>query len=356
MNAIEIRGLTKSFRGLHAVDDLNMTVPVGAIYGFIGENGSGKSTTQKLICGHLVPNRGTIKLFGKPYTDPGIRARVGALIVSAKDMEGRARVFVSVRTGDMPRSAELLRRWFGKVLEEDGYLRVYDAKAPGILDDLERLRGETVDIALGSPSTLAVGYLASYDGWELAAAIAALKRRHPYVDISAFSGSHDALYEELRQRKADLIFSDKRRVFSDEYVNRPIMSCGEYVEVSEASPLAGREQVSARDLCDLTCIIVASQGQQAIEEDYHRNTLNFECPIAFASSVREARMMVAADQGFLNLEFGGEAGLAGGVIQRIPLVGAEGPVRHDYYAFYPAQNANPFAGEFADILANLFAG
>lgn len=287
-----------------------MTVPVGAIYGFIGENGSGKSTTQKLICGHLVPNRGTIKLFGKPCTDPGIRARVGALIenagcfpgssvyqnlmmqainlnlpdpdreirrvleivrmdgeaktkfkkcslgmkqrigiamallgnpallilnepindldvdgmrlmrqilvditqnrsatvlvsshilgelekiathygiirqghmvqeLSAKDMEGRARVFVSVRTGDMPRSAELLRRWFGKVLEEDGYLRVYDAKAPGILDDLERLRGETVDIALGSPSTLAVGYLASYDGWELAAAIAALKRRH----------------------------------------------------------------------------------------------------------------------------------------------------------------------------------
>ena len=46
-------------------------------------------------------------------------------------------------------------------------------------------------------------------------------------------------------------------------------------------------------------------------------------------------------RGFLHLEFGGEAGLAGGVIQRIPLVGAEGPVRHDYYAFYPAQNANP---------------
>lgn len=63
-----------------------------------------------------------------------------------------------------------------------------------------------------------------------------------------------------------------------------------------------------------------------------------------------------ADQGFLHLEFGGEAGLAGGVIQRIPLVGAEGPVRHDCYAFYPAQNANPLAGEFADILADLFAG
>ena len=83
MNAIEIRGLSKSFRGLYAVDNLNMTVPVGAIYGFIGENGSGKSTTMKLLCGHLVPDSGKIKLFGKKYTNPGVRVRVGALIENA---------------------------------------------------------------------------------------------------------------------------------------------------------------------------------------------------------------------------------------------------------------------------------
>ena len=80
MNAIEIRGLKKSFRGLYALDGLDMTVPVGAIYGFIGENGSGKSTTEKLICGHLVKDSGKIRLFGKSYKDAGIRAKVGALI------------------------------------------------------------------------------------------------------------------------------------------------------------------------------------------------------------------------------------------------------------------------------------
>ena len=80
MNAIEIRGLKKSFRGLYALDGLDMTVPVGAIYGFIGENGSGKSTTEKLICGHLVPSSGKIRLFGKSGRDAGVRARVGALI------------------------------------------------------------------------------------------------------------------------------------------------------------------------------------------------------------------------------------------------------------------------------------
>ena len=83
MNAIEIKDLTKSFRGMYAVDHLNMTVPAGSIYGFIGENGSGKSTTMKLLCGHLVPDSGKIKLFGKKYTDPGVRVRVGALIENA---------------------------------------------------------------------------------------------------------------------------------------------------------------------------------------------------------------------------------------------------------------------------------
>lgn len=83
MNVIEIRNLSKSFRGMYAVDHLNMTVPVGAIYGFIGENGSGKSTTEKLICGHLVPDEGEIKLFGRDYTDAGVRVRVGALIENA---------------------------------------------------------------------------------------------------------------------------------------------------------------------------------------------------------------------------------------------------------------------------------
>ena len=83
MNAIEIRDLSKSFKGMYAVDHLNMTVPVGAIYGFIGENGSGKSTTMKLICGHLVADSGEVKLFDREYTDPGVRVRIGALIENA---------------------------------------------------------------------------------------------------------------------------------------------------------------------------------------------------------------------------------------------------------------------------------
>lgn len=80
MNAIEIKNLSKNFGNKQAVSGLNMTVPMGAIYGFIGENGSGKSTTEKLICGLIHPSAGSIKLFGKDYTDQDVRAKVGCLI------------------------------------------------------------------------------------------------------------------------------------------------------------------------------------------------------------------------------------------------------------------------------------
>ena len=80
MNAIEIRSLSKNYGQKQALFGLDMAVPMGAIYGFIGENGSGKSTTEKLICGLIPPNGGSIKLFGRDYTDADVRAKIGVLI------------------------------------------------------------------------------------------------------------------------------------------------------------------------------------------------------------------------------------------------------------------------------------
>lgn len=82
MNAIEIRNLTKNFGKKQALQGLDMTVPKGSIYGFIGENGSGKSTTEKIICGLIRPSGGSVRIYGKDYTDGDIRARVGVLIES----------------------------------------------------------------------------------------------------------------------------------------------------------------------------------------------------------------------------------------------------------------------------------
>lgn len=80
MNAIEIRNLSKNFGSKQAVCGLDMTVPMGAIYGFIGENGSGKSTTEKMLCGLIPKSGGSIKLCGRDHTDPEIRSQMGVLI------------------------------------------------------------------------------------------------------------------------------------------------------------------------------------------------------------------------------------------------------------------------------------
>src|SRR5207245_3486187 len=56
--AIHVRGLAKSFGGRPAVRDLSIEVPVGTIYGFLGPNGSGKTTTIRMLCGLLTPDAG----------------------------------------------------------------------------------------------------------------------------------------------------------------------------------------------------------------------------------------------------------------------------------------------------------
>src|SRR6516164_3433662 len=65
MNAVEIEHVTKTFGSHTAVNDLSLAVPAGSIYGFIGPNGSGKTTTLRMIMRILHPDRGTIRVLGE---------------------------------------------------------------------------------------------------------------------------------------------------------------------------------------------------------------------------------------------------------------------------------------------------
>jgi ABC-2 type transport system ATP-binding protein len=65
MDAIEINQVTKTFGETRAVDGLTLAIPEGAVYGFIGPNGSGKTTTMRMIVNILYPDEGTIRVFGE---------------------------------------------------------------------------------------------------------------------------------------------------------------------------------------------------------------------------------------------------------------------------------------------------
>src|ERR1700746_1981232 len=78
MNAVEIDEVTKSFGDHIAVDSLSLTVTPGVIYGFIGPNGSGKTTTLRMIMRILHPDRGHIRVLGEESNDAA-NNRVGYL-------------------------------------------------------------------------------------------------------------------------------------------------------------------------------------------------------------------------------------------------------------------------------------
>lgn len=82
MNVIETHGLTKTYGGRNVVDSLDMHVAQGDIYGFVGRNGAGKSTTMKMVCGLIEPSGGDIEVLGKPGGGARGKRFVGSLIES----------------------------------------------------------------------------------------------------------------------------------------------------------------------------------------------------------------------------------------------------------------------------------
>jgi ABC-type multidrug transport system ATPase subunit len=79
---IDVRGLTKSFNEITAVDDLSFTINDKKVYGFLGQNGAGKSTTIRMLLSLIRPSSGNIKLFGLDLAThrKEILKRTGAII------------------------------------------------------------------------------------------------------------------------------------------------------------------------------------------------------------------------------------------------------------------------------------
>ncbi|WP_291566418.1 MULTISPECIES: ABC transporter ATP-binding protein [unclassified Clostridium] len=74
MNAIEVRNLTKSYDGINkALDNINFIIPEGSIVGFLGPNGSGKTTTVRILNGILTPSEGEVKIFEHDVTKDQIK-------------------------------------------------------------------------------------------------------------------------------------------------------------------------------------------------------------------------------------------------------------------------------------------
>ena len=125
--AVATAGLTKRFRsGQLAVDDLGMVVPRGSVYGFLGPNGSGKTTTIRMLLGLAYPTRGSVALLGVPMPAGTVQVlpRVGSLVEGPafypqlSGWDNLARLDAADRTAN-PRTA---RARIGAALDRVGLL------------------------------------------------------------------------------------------------------------------------------------------------------------------------------------------------------------------------------------------
>ena len=226
-------------------------------------------------------------------------------------------------------------------------------RGKGLLDEADEICRETIRIGQDDESTLRIGYLRCYSGQELYQAVAEFSRLYPEVSIHIVNGTHEELYDLLRFGGVDVILSDQRRAFSEEYVNFQLLSCGCYAELSVQNPLSAEQSVQLEELKRLPCILISSREQQNVEQDYYKNTLGFGGSFLFAENLEEGRLMVVGGRGFLPIESIGTLPPVGASIRRLPVCRGDRQIFRNYCLFWNKEHGNYYIEEFAGLLKNL---
>jgi ABC-2 type transport system ATP-binding protein len=147
---VEVRGLSKTFGAVRAVDDLSFTVEPGQVTGFLGPNGAGKTTTLRMALGLVTPDAGTATFNGVRYADlPEPLRHVGAVLETAfhPARSGRNHLRVYCRAAGLP-----LRR-ADEVLEQVGLGPAGGRKAGGYSLGMRQRLGLATAL-LGDPGVL----------------------------------------------------------------------------------------------------------------------------------------------------------------------------------------------------------
>lgn len=131
---IETSQLTKSFKGISALRGLDLSVPTGSIFGFLGRNGAGKTTAIKTLMGLLRSDRGTARVFGIPVGDADrsveIRRRIG-FVTEDKEMYPYMTVEQIIRF-----TRPFFPKWRGDL--ERRYLQMFDLPPKKKIPDLSK--------------------------------------------------------------------------------------------------------------------------------------------------------------------------------------------------------------------------
>lgn len=217
--------------------------------------------------------------------------------------------------------------------------------AKEILEEVDKICEKAKEIE-EDENVLKIGYLRGYHASELKEAIVEFSKIYPDVTIELRRGNHEELYDLLMEHEVNIVISDQRRVFHDDYVNYHLRHMECYIEVSRNSPLYNKKYVDVDELKDQTCIIVSSLKQQEIEQDFYENIIGLKCRYTFVESIEEARLLISINRGFMPIEYASDPCEE----YIVALMHNDQQILRNYCAFWKKSETNYYIEEFAKLL------
>ncbi|MBB1078476.1 LysR family transcriptional regulator [Limosilactobacillus sp. STM2_1] len=227
-------------------------------------------------------------------------------------------------------------------------------RALEITRETTELIDETVKIANQQQQfTLRLGYLIDFGAKEFLKAVAEFSQKYPGVNVKINSGTHEQLFQLLREDQIDLNFSDQRRALSNEYHNEFLIKA-DFVAVLPSSRIMSKEYLTTTDLANLPCILVVGSVQKDEEEKYYREVLGIKSRFLVATTIDEAQMMVVANQGYFVVNSRTKDIVNQSIVKTVPLYNGDTLLRQNYYAYWKNNNSGYYVEKFAEILKKQF--
>lgn len=223
-----------------------------------------------------------------------------------------------------------------------------------LVADYERIERETKKIAEEGTFELKVGTILTYGGEELQKAVAEFAAKYPSVGIRILTGTHEELRNWLENGQTDISLSDQRRALSSDAVNVILRRQKCWIEIAKNNPLSRLAYLQPRDLRNLPCLLPCTPGEEYHEKDYYSSVFGFEGEYRFVSSIKEARMAIVANEGFMPVD--GEPVLShfGDTIARVPFYRTSEQFERNLCLFWLKDNSGYYVEDFAEMLEKQF--
>lgn len=224
-----------------------------------------------------------------------------------------------------------------------------------LVSDFDTICAKASKLASFEGALLKIGFLKSYHSPEFYKSLEEFSLSFPKVELKLQSGTHEELFDLLRNFGVDIVLSDQRRAFSLAYENLILKTEPLHIEISSRYAISKLSAVTYSDLKRIPCILVSSKEQERSELEFYQSVIGIKSEIIFATNLEEALLAVVSGKGFMIVDGESLFQISGANVTQIPLF-LEGKAHmRNYCLFWRKGNNNPFIKEFSKVLFKNFA-